>query len=240
MSQSSSGSGELLLPLTAHLQEMRQRLILSLLATALALIITITFWQPLFHLLADTAPVRLTAFTPLEGFTTTLLCCLWAAVALSMPVWLIQVLLFIAPALSISWRSRLIALFIGLLFMLFAGSLTAYWVTIPLATSFFYQFNALLGDQLWGLSDYIRFTMVLIAGHAIAFQIVGMVYLAIFWGIIPADTAWAYRRHWILCSFILGALLTPPDVFTQLCMASFLIMAYEGALLIARIRRYNA
>ena len=182
----------------------------------------------------------LVIFGPIEGMLITLKVCFWCGVALMSPICVFLLLRFILPALH-PQEHLLILPFLGMsaLFIL-AGILLAYFVTIPIANSYLMAFNASVGINLWSLSNYLDYTLFLLLANAIAFELAVVLFFLVHLQILSLETMIAKRRHMIVIAFVIGALLTPPDILTQLMLAIPLILLYEIILLYARFRAIRA
>lgn len=173
---------------------------------------------------------------PLEGMAIALKTALWVGIALTAPLWGLFVARFVAPGLRTS-EKRMGGLFViaSAVFMAL-GALFAYSVTIPLANVYLTQFNAVIGENWWTLSHYLDYTLFLLVANATAFEFGVIGLFAVHYGMVTAEFLVHYRRHAILLAFILGAILTPPDIVTQLMLAIPLIGLYELVIFYARLR----
>lgn len=173
---------------------------------------------------------------PIEGFSMSLKISLWLGLAGTSPLWLYFIFQFIAPALH--QREKLLALpFFGLsLLFISLGVYFAYVITIPLANGYFFTFNENLGLNLWSFTNYIDYTLLLILSNAVAFELFAAILLLVHYGFLKAQMMKDKRKHVIVAAFILGALLTPPDVLSQLLMAIPMIILYEFTIFYASFR----
>jgi sec-independent protein translocase protein TatC len=177
---------------------------------------------------------------PLEGMKTTLKICFWLGLVGTSPFWLYFVVQFIAPAIENSHR-RLLFPFFGLsLLFLGSGFLFAQTVTLPIANRFLYAFNEEIGTNLWSYALYIDYTLLLLLANGLAFELTLLLFFFVHIGLLTPTFMRSHRRAMILLAFILGALLTPPDVFTQILLAVPLICLYELAIVYASIRSRNS
>ncbi|WP_068467535.1 twin-arginine translocase subunit TatC [Candidatus Protochlamydia phocaeensis] len=177
---------------------------------------------------------------PLEGFLLALKVCFWLSLALTSPLWGWVFLRFILPGLNQAEKTLLLP-FTGLSFLwLGLGAGMAHFITIPLANHYLEAFNAPLGQNAWSLASYIDYSFLLYAGHAVAFEL-GLLLLCLvhFQWISPQWLA-AKRRYMIVGALIVSALLTPPDVPTQLMLAIPLVGLYELAILYGRWKQKRA
>lgn len=179
---------------------------------------------------------QLVIFGPIDGMTITLKICLWIGLVGTSPIWIYFILQFITPALRREERAMVLP-FLGLsLLFMSTGFLFAFFITIPIANQYLQAFNSSIAQNLWGLSHYIDYTLVLVLANGLAFELCVILLFLVHHGMLSASAMASKRRHMIIGAFILGALLTPPDVLTQFMMAIPLIMLYEAAIVYARFR----
>lgn len=178
-------------------------------------------------LLSYSEPVRLKILSPLEGMVSTLKIVLWTGIALSSPFWLFLILNFIAPALSRE-TAKLLLPFLSLSTLLFfSGLFFAKEITLPWANQFLTAFNKDIGENLWGFAPYLDYTLTLLLSNGLAFESAAILLFLVHFGKISADQLKSKRRHAIVGIFIISAILTPPDVLTQLMLAIPLMGLYE-------------
>jgi sec-independent protein translocase protein TatC len=164
---------------------------------------------------------------PLEGFLTTFKVCFWVSLAVTAPLWGFVLLRFILPGLHEGEIKWIPPFFAGSFIFIFLGFLLAFWFTIPLANSYFLLFNNEIGINLWSLSHYIDYTLTLVLGHAVAFELCFLLIFLVHLGWISSEWLMDKRRIMIVLAFVLGAILTPPDVLTQFMLAIPLVIIYE-------------
>ena len=157
-----------------HLEELRLILIRSLVVIALGVLGSLCFYQNIFQLL--TLPLephykQLVVLGPIDGIMTTIKTSFWIGLVGTSPFWVYQILKFVAPALNQKERSVLVP-FLALSFLFLGfGFLFAFYVTIPLANQYLLAFNQEIGINLWSLSNYLDYTVILLLGHSLAFEI---------------------------------------------------------------------
>lgn len=171
---------------------------------------------------------------PLEGITTTLKVCFWTGIVITSPFWLYLVLSFIAPAFNASRRHLAIGFLAISLVFLFSGFLFAYCITLPLANQYLLAFSSSLGENLWSLQRYIDYTLLLLLANGLAFELSLVLFFLVHIGILTEEMMRSKRRHAIVAAFILAAVLTPPDVLTQILLAIPMLVFYELAILYAK------
>lgn len=180
---------------------------------------------------------KLVLFGPLDGISTILKICFWVAVIGTSPFWGWIVLQFLAPAIQVKERRILFPFLLASCGFITLGFAFAFFITIPCANQFFQSFNQNIGINLWSLSGYLDYTLFLLFSNGFAFELFAILIFMVHLGFISAESLSNKRRYAIVGSFILGAILTPPDILTQFMLALPLIFLYEIAILYARIRQ---
>lgn len=172
--------------------------------------------------------------SPLEGMTTTLKLCLWVSLIATSPVWLYFVALFIAPAIKSKAR-RLLPLFLVLLICFGGFGLAfAHFVTIPIANRTLASFNEGIGLDLWSLSHYFDYTVLLHLGHILVFEGAALMLFLVYLGTLDYHMLASKRKHAYLVGFIIAAVITPPDIVTQITLAIPMLCLYEMVVLYSR------
>ena len=238
------------MPLLDHLVELRTRLIWSMAAFVIAFAVCYYFSKNIYTFLAQpladilhekTGQERRMNFTALtEAFFTYLKVSMFGAAFISFPITVTQLWLFVAPGLYRSEKRALLPFLAATPVLFLLGASLAYYVIFPMAWRFFLSFEIPAGEG--GLpilleakvSEYLGLVMKLIFAFGIAFQLpVGLTLLAKV-GIISAAGLKKYRRYSYVGMFIVAAVLTPPDVISQLGLAIPLIALYELSVVLAK------
>lgn len=222
-----------------HFGELRLLLIRILALALVAFCIAFTFHRELIaQLLAPVVePAELLLLSPLDGFICTLKVSLWAAIAATSPLALALILRFILPALHLENYARVFPAFVVCALAALLGIANASFLLLPMANRFFFEFNASLGRNAWSLPLYLDYTALIHLSSVVACELVALVLWLVHTGALPYEFLSSKRRHALLAILILSAVLTPPDVFTQLLMAVPLYLSYECAILYGRWRR---
>ncbi len=221
--------------LSSHIDALRKTVFSCVLILAVGFIIAFSFSDLIVHWMTE--PVKplihqpFALFSPAEGFMIALKISLWASLLFTAPLWAIPLSLFFLPALHPHEKKAVIPFILLSLLFLALGIVLAYKVTLPLTNEYFWQFNETLGVNLWGLKAYTDYALMLILSHAIGFEGIAALIILVHTGIIPYEFLASKRRHALVISLILGALLTPPDVLSQLFLAVPLYLGYELTLL---------
>lgn len=176
----------------------------------------------------------LVLLSPLDAMTTTAQLSFWVSLSVTSPIWGWWLLRFCLPALQQKERTRLFP-FLG--FSLLTCILSGYFawaVTLPLANRFLVMWSLPLGTPMWSISAYLDYTLMLLFGHMVAGQICLIVLFAVHYGFVTPKRLRLHRKMVIIAILIISALLTPPDIMTQLMMAGPLYGLYEAAILYAQ------
>jgi sec-independent protein translocase protein TatC len=179
--------------------------------------------------------VRLHNFSPAESFMVAFHVALFAAVGVSAPFWIYFMGGFLLPALNMKERNVIFSWMGWSIVLFFAGVLSTYFLLLPVALRASVQYSDLLGfsAQDWRAEDYINFTCKFIFGMGLGFQFPLVVLFLVKIGVLSHSDLTKYRRHVAVLSLILGAVLTTPEVVTQVAMAIPLYGLYEICIWIA-------
>jgi len=158
----------------------------------------------------------------------------FAGILLAMPVVLWQLWLFIAPGLYEHEKKMVLPFVIGGSVMFLLGVLFAYYIVTPFGFQFLITFGSFLYTPLINIEDYVGFFTKIMLGFGIAFELPVVAYFLALLGLITDKTLKEFFKYAVVIIFLLAALLTPPDVLTQLLMAGPLILLYGLSILIVR------
>ena len=239
------------MPLLDHLIELRRRLMWSMGAFLLAFMLCYHFSTQIYSFLAKpladilvtkTGQERRLIFTALyEAFFTYLKVGFFGAAFLAFPVIATQVWLFVAPGLYRSEKRAFLPFLLATPILFVAGAALAYYFVFPVAWSFFLSFETPDGGgglpvQLEAkVSEYLSLVMKLIFAFGIAFEMPVLLTLLAKVGIITSAGMKRFRRYAMVLMFVVAAVLTPPDVITQLGLAVPLIVLYEISIIAAKL-----
>jgi len=158
----------------------------------------------------------------------------FAGLLAALPFILYQLWLFISPGLYAHEKKMVIPFVVGGSVMFMVGVLFAYYVVTPFGFQFLITFGSFLYTPLINIEDYVGFFTKIMMGFGLAFELPVFAYFLALLGLVTDRTLIDFFRYAILIIFVLAALLTPPDVLTQLLMAAPLIILYGVSILIVR------
>ena len=228
-------------PFTAHLDELRKRLIICFVAIGVGFVACYFFKVELFYILV--APLQKVMksgetliYTHLpEAFFTFLKTAFIGGLMLASPVIIYEFWMFIAPGLYDREKRLLLPiLFLSVVFFI-GGSLFAYFIVFPYGFQFFLSFATDTIRPLPSMKEYLGFSSKLLLAFGLIFELPLVITFLAKLGIVSVDFLKKQRKYAILVIFIVAAILTPPDVVTQFMMALPMMALYEISILGARI-----
>jgi sec-independent protein translocase protein TatC len=152
----------------------------------------------------------------------------------AMPFILYQLWLFVAPGLYSNEKKMAIPFVVGGSVMFFIGVMFAYYIVTPFGFQFLITFGAFLYTPLINIEDYVGFFTKIMFGFGLAFELPVFAYFLALLGLVTDRTLIDFFKYAIVIIFVAAALLTPPDILTQLLMAAPLIILYGVSILIVR------
>ncbi|MBW2426144.1 MAG: twin-arginine translocase subunit TatC [Deltaproteobacteria bacterium] len=230
------------LPITEHLAELRKRLAWILGAMVLGAIASFHFAEAIFAFLLAPATEalgeeggKLQAIAPTEIFFTYIKCALLAGFVLTLPITFWQLWAFIAPGLYDNERKAIVP-FVFFSTLLFAGGATfGYTAVFPIVFQFFSGWSNDWVVSAWTMKEVFSLTTRLFLAFGIAFELPLFVFFLAITGIVSARQLFAGTPYAVLAVFVLGAILTPPDVVSQVMLAGPMIVLYLAGAAVAWI-----
>ena len=235
--------------LRPHLVELRKRLGLSVLSVFIGFIIAFLFheiileWitaplnealEEVAHLSKKAADGMVTTHQVGGAFFVALKVSFFAGLLGALPFILYQLWLFIAPGLYNNEKKMVIPFVAGGSVMFFIGVMFAYYVVTPFGFQFLITFGSFLYTPLINIEDYVGFFTKIMMGFGISFELPVFAYFLALLGLVTDKTLKDFFKYAVLIIFVLAALLTPPDILTQLLMAAPLIILYGVSIYIVR------
>lgn len=235
------------LPLVAHLTELRDRLLRALLAVLIVFIGLFPFANEIYTFVSEPlrkllpAGATMIATEVASPFLTPFKLTLVAAVFLAIPYVLYQVWSFIAPGMYKHEKRLAVPLLVSSIFLFYAGAAFAYFVVFPLIFAFFTSTGPADITMMTDINSYLDFVLKLFFAFGLAFEIPIAAVLLIWTGITTPESLAQKRPYIIVGCFVLGMLLTPPDVISQSLLAIPMWLLFEIGVYFGRVivRRKN-
>jgi len=226
-------------PFTEHLGELRDRLIHAFIAVGLGFVVAYFFKEQLFDIL--TAPL-VTAmaksgnatliFTGLpEAFFTYLKVALLAGIILATPVLFYEFWMFISPGLYRDEKKYMLPIIILSLIFFIAGASFGYFIVFPYGFQFFLGFTTETIQAMPSMKEYLSFASKMLLAFGFVFELPLVLTFLARMGIVTPSFLKKNRKYALLLFFVGAAIITPPDVVTQVMMAMPLIILYEVGIL---------
>jgi sec-independent protein translocase protein TatC len=251
-------------PLVEHLAELRNRILYSLAAYAVCFIIGYMIWKPVFDFLSHPMcqvmagrgeECRLVLIKMQEGFFVAIRIALWGGFAMAFPIIAYQMWRFVAPGLYRSEKAAFLPFLIASPVMFLIGGGFAYLIILPWAFQFFLGFADTFAEQAaaggsglgavptgvvyqGSIEAYLSLTMTFVMAFGLCFQLPVLLTLMGKAGLISAKGLRVTRKYAVVGILAVAAVVTPPDVFSQLILFAAVYPLYElSILLIARFER---
>ncbi|MFZ1107183.1 MAG: twin-arginine translocase subunit TatC [Rhodomicrobium sp.] len=235
-------------PLIEHLIELRRRLVYCVISLAATFVFCYIFAQPIYNFLlipyklavGGETRIDLIYTAPQEFFFTQLRVAFFGAVVLSFPLMATQLYMFVAPGLYRSERKAFLPYLFATPILFLIGGAVVFFIVMPLAMRFFLSMQQTAGDgqvhiQLTArVSEYLHLITTLILAFGLCFQLPAVLTLLARAGMVTS--AWL-RQQWryaVVLIFIVAAILTPPDILSQIGLAIPTLLLYELSILSVR------
>ena len=228
--------GEQKLTLLGHFQELRKRLIRSVLAVAVAAAISFVFWKWIFYILIRPAgDINLIFIELTEMIGTIMRVCLAGGLIIAMPYLTVQAILFIKPALTRKEERYIYLLLPWVALMFLGGIVFGYFILIPPAIGFLYTFGSDIAEPMIKIGNYIAIITRLLIAIGLVFELPVVTTFLARMGIVKPEWLASKRKMAIIVAFVLAAIITPTfDPINQSLVAVPLIILYELSIWLAK------
>lgn len=237
------------MPLFEHLIELRRRLIYCSIGIIVAFVGCYAIADHLYNFLVSPLteiigdiPGKRMIFTGLhEAFFTQIKVAFFGAIFITFPIIMVQVWKFVAPGLYNNEKKMFLPFILATPMLFITGAAVVYYFVIPLAWDFFIGFEQVGSDGVLAMQlepkvdEYLSLVMRLILAFGICFELPVFLVLATQAGIVEVQSLKRKRKYAILIAFLVAAIVTPPDVISQILLAVPIILLYELSILFSQL-----
>jgi sec-independent protein translocase protein TatC len=243
--QEQHAPGDKEMTLLEHLEELRGRLVATMLALIVGVVIAIipiptlnSITGYLFDLIVNNAKaseVVIIAIRPGETFFTYLEVALVVGATIAMPVIIYQVLAFVTPALYANERRYLFLAVPGVFFSFLCGIVFCYFLTLPFATRFLAGFLAGTVAPQWTIENYVDFVATFMFWVGVMFELPIIMFFLSKLGVVSHQRLASFRKYAFVLAFVIGAAITPtPDPINQTIISLPIYFLFELGVILAR------
>lgn len=227
--------------LKPHIADLRKRLVISSLTVIAMFFVCFSFYEPILDWMMVPAEVALPKNSQMvaveiqETFFTALKVAFFAGFIVSLPVIFWQLWLFLAPGLYDHEKKLVVPFVFFATLMFLSGASFAYYIVVPVGFEFLIAFGSNVVTVLPSIGKYVGFFTKLLIGFGVAFELPVITFFLAKIGLVDDRMLKDFFKYAIVLIFIVAALLTPPDVISQLLMAAPLTILYGVSIYIAKV-----
>ncbi len=226
------------LPLQEHIGELRKRLIVVLVFLFLCFIagfgFSDFFIKRIMNDLIFLENVKVVGLSPVEYILTQIKVGLLAAFIISLPVLIYQILVFIRPGLNKKEKEGIKMVLPSFILLFMIGIVFAYFIFLPIAIYFLGNLSLGIVENMWSIGKFIDFVLMSCLVFGLVFQMPLLLIILNKLGVVNVWVLKKYRAHVYVIIFLAAALITPPDIVTQLIIGLPLVLLYEVSLWFVR------
>ena len=227
--------------LKPHIADLRKRLTISSITVVIMFFACFSFYEPILEWMM--APVKhalpvgtsMIAVEIQETFFTAMKVAFFAGFIISLPVIFWQLWLFLAPGLYDHEKKLVVPFVFFATLMFLLGASFAYYIVVPIGFDFLIAFGNSVVSVLPSIGKYVGFFTKLLIGFGIAFELPVITFFLAKIGIVNDQMLKDFFRYAVVLIFIISAILTPPDVISQVLMAAPLLILYGVSIYIAKV-----
>ena len=229
-----------MLPLSEHLRSLRKTILICLLVIISGMIICYAFFRKTFMEIALLPiigkNVSIVYTSVAESFTTEMQVSLIAGIIVTSPIAAFFIWRFAAPAFFDYERKRIVLLFVVSMALFAAGVLFGYFVMLPYIINFLLSASSINSTAMITIGSYVSFVGKMMIPFGVVFETPVIISLMLSKEIVSVEQCAKARKYVFLACFICGAILTPPDIVSQLSVALPMYVMYESGLMVNKIR----
>lgn len=227
--------------LRPHIADLRKRLTISSISIVVMFFVCFAFYQPILDWMMLPVKHALPEGTSMiaveiqETFFTAMKVAFFAGFILSLPVIFWQLWLFLAPGLYDHEKKLVIPFVFFATLMFLMGASFAYYIVVPIGFDFLITFGSSVVNVLPSIGKYVGFFTKLMIGFGLAFELPVITFFLAKIGLVTDESLKGFFRYAVVLIFIVAAILTPPDVISQILMAVPLLILYGVSIYIAKV-----
>lgn len=227
--------------LKPHIADLRKRLVISSITVVIMFFACFSFYEPILEWMM--APVKhalpvgtsMIAVEIQETFFTAMKVAFFGGFIISLPVIFWQLWLFLAPGLYDHEKKLVVPFVFFATLMFLLGASFAYYIVVPVGFDFLIAFGNSVVSVLPSIGKYVGFFTKLLIGFGIAFELPVITFFLAKIGLVNDQMLKDFFRYAVVLIFIVAAVLTPPDVISQVLMAAPLLILYGVSIYIAKV-----
>lgn len=227
--------------LKPHIADLRKRLVISSITVVIMFFACFTFYEPILEWMMAPVKHALPAGTSMiaveiqETFFTAMKVAFFGGFIISLPVIFWQLWLFLAPGLYDHEKKLVVPFVFFATLMFLLGAAFAYYIVVPVGFDFLIAFGNSVVSVLPSIGKYVGFFTKLLIGFGIAFELPVITFFLAKIGLVNDQMLKDFFRYAVVLIFIVAAVLTPPDVISQVLMAAPLLILYGVSIYIAKV-----